>query len=382
MKAVNQHVPQVAKIGRATMHSPLPDDLSADLIKATSILEHFIKGTNQVDSALIPPRVIANAKGIAVITILKAGFLWSGRAGSGIVVAKLSNGGWSAPSAIAAGGAGFGAQIGAQLTDCVFILNNEAAVKAFSHGGNLTFGGAMSVAAGPKGRQAEAAGAVLNLAPIYSYSKSKGLFAGVSLEGSIIITRNDANRALYGRKVSPKELLSGEVAPPVQAEALYRVLDLKFGNMGTGVQVKSAYAERVASQRASSAPPIKKGGANRVGAAAASGGGFGTLKGAASATTVSPPAAVSPSDSFSRKAVSATAAVPPPPPVAPRKPNPAAAAAAQTRTALYDFNGERPSDLSFKQGDVITVVKAGGPEEWWVGRINGKEGEFPATYTS
>ncbi|KAJ3145129.1 hypothetical protein HDU89_007546 [Geranomyces variabilis] len=375
MKAVNQHVPQVAKIGRATLHSPLPDDLSADLIKATSILEHFIKGTNQVDSALIPPRVIANAKGIAVITILKAGFLWSGRAGSGIVVAKLPDGKWSAPSAISAGGAGFGAQIGAQLTDCVFILNNEAAVKAFSHGGNLTFGGAMSVAAGPKGRQAEAAGAVLNLAPIYSYSKSKGLFAGVSLEGSIIITRNDANRALYGRKVSPKELLSGEVAPPVQAEALYRVLDLKFGNMGTGVQVKSAYAERVASQRASSAPPIKKGGANRVGAA--SGGGFGTLKGAASATTVSPPP-ISPADTFSRNAVSATAAVPPP--IAPRKSKPAATV--ETRTALYDFNGERPSDLSFKQGDVITVVKAGGPEEWWVGRINGKEGEFPATYTS
>ncbi|KAJ3159221.1 hypothetical protein HDU86_001824 [Geranomyces michiganensis] len=373
MKAVNQHVPQVAKIGRATMHSPLPDDLSSDLIKATSILEHFIKGTNQVDSALIPPRVIANARGIAVITILKAGFLWSGRAGSGIVVAKLPDGRWSAPSAIAAGGAGFGAQIGAQLTDCVFILNNDAAVKAFSHGGNLTFGGAMSVAAGPKGRQAEAAGAVLNLAPIYSYSKSKGLFAGVSLEGSIIVTRNDANRALYGRKVSPKEILTGEVAPPVQAEALYRVLDLKFGNMGTGVKVNSPYAERIASQRASSAPPTKKG-ANRVGAATgAPSGGF-NLKTAASATTVSTPAP--PADSFSRNAVSASSAVAPP---LPRKPKPAATA--ETRVALYDFNGERPSDLSFKQGDVITVMKSGGPDDWWVGRLDGKEGDFPATYT-
>lgn len=95
---------------------------------------------------------------IAIITILKAGFLWSGRAGAGLVVARLPDGTWSAPSAIATAGAGFGAQIGAQLTDCVFILNNEAAVKAFSHGGNVTLGGNLSVCAGPKGRSAEAAG--------------------------------------------------------------------------------------------------------------------------------------------------------------------------------------------------------------------------------
>ena len=74
------------------------------------------------------------------------------------MVARLPDGKWSAPSAIAAAGVGFGGQIGAQITDCVFILNNDDAVKAFAHGGNVTLGGNLSVAAGPKGRSAEAAG--------------------------------------------------------------------------------------------------------------------------------------------------------------------------------------------------------------------------------
>ncbi|RKO92295.1 hypothetical protein BDK51DRAFT_1270, partial [Blyttiomyces helicus] len=212
------------------LHSPLPEALANELTKCASILEHFIKGTNQMDKALIPPKIIAKAKGVAIVTVVKAGFVWTGRAGSGLVVALLPDGRWSAPSAIAVGGAGFGAQIGAQITDIVFILNNDSAVRAFSHGGNVTFGGNMSVAAGPTGRSAEAAGSVMNLAPIYSYSKSKGLFAGISLEGSVIITRHDANRDLYGRKVTAKELLSGAVEPPVQAEALYRVLSRRFAN--------------------------------------------------------------------------------------------------------------------------------------------------------
>ncbi|KAJ3179055.1 hypothetical protein HDU85_005010 [Gaertneriomyces sp. JEL0708] len=347
---LNSHLPNVSKIGRATIHSPLPDSLSADLAKATSILEHFIKGTNKADQSMIPPKVIAKAKGIAVITILKAGFVWSGRAGSGIVVARLPDGRWSAPAAIAAAGAGFGAQIGAQLTDCVFILNNDAAVKAFSHGGNLTLGGNMSVAAGPKGRSVEGAGSVMNFAPIYSYSKSKGLFAGVSLEGSVILTRNDANRDLYGRKVTAKELLSGEVSPPVQAEALYRILNYKFANLGTGIVPMKPGAEMLDTSGPKRSSTM--GGGSRVGIAAAAAG-----------------------TDVQRSASLGTAgkrAPPPPPGMA--KP------AVTTATALYDFNGERESDLSFRKGDTITVIKSGGEADWWVGELNGKRGDFPGNY--
>lgn len=87
-------------------------------------------------------------------------------------------------------GVGVGAQFGAQITDCVFILNNDDAVRAFTTA-NLTLGGNISVAAGPTGRSSEANMSV-TLAPIYSYSKSKGFFAGVSLEGTIIMTRLDS----------------------------------------------------------------------------------------------------------------------------------------------------------------------------------------------
>ncbi|KAI9102825.1 hypothetical protein DFS34DRAFT_577444 [Phlyctochytrium arcticum] len=353
-------MPNIAKVGKATIHSPMPDGLATDLGRVTSILEHFIKGTNQVDAALIPPKIIANAKGIAVITILKAGFLWTGRAGSGVVVARLPDGRWSAPSAIAAVGAGFGAQIGASLTDCVFILNNESAVKAFCHSGNVTLGGSMGVAAGPKGRTAEAAGSIVNLAPIYSYSKSKGLFAGVSLEGSAIVTRNDANRTLYGRKVTAKELLTGEVPPPVEAESLYRVLNFKFSNMGTGVMVQHPVASRGNSL-------------NRVGTA----NGAPALKPKpGSAGIAGSPLAQTQQVSQSLPSSASTKRAPPVPPSAAA----AASQSGQTATALYDYAGERPTDLSFKRGDRITITKAGGPSDWWSGTLNGKAGDFPGNY--
>jgi len=146
--------------------------------------------------------VLSNAKGLAVITILKAGFLGSGRIGSGVVVARLPDGSWSAPSAIALGGAGFGGQIGFELADFVFVLNDTNAVKTFAQAGSLTLGGNVSLAAGPVGRNAEAAGAasLKSVAGIFSYSKTRGLFAGVSLEGSAIIECRRAARWRRGAR--------------------------------------------------------------------------------------------------------------------------------------------------------------------------------------
>ncbi|KAJ3102841.1 hypothetical protein HK100_004307 [Physocladia obscura] len=213
------------------MHTPLPQELAEEFSKAASILDHFINGKTKLDATLIPSHIVANAKGVAVLTILKAGFIWSGRAGAGLVVAKLSDGRWSAPSAIAAGGAGVGVQIGAECTDSVFILNTDGAIRAFSHGGNVSFGANLSIAAGPVGRSAEGAGTVGNFAPIYAYSKTKGLFAGVSFEGLVIITRKETNARFYGAHVTPTELLNGKIQPPVEAECLYRALNVKgFGS--------------------------------------------------------------------------------------------------------------------------------------------------------
>lgn len=93
---------------------------------------------------IIPADILSKAQGLAIFTVVKAGFLFSGRAGSGIVVARLEDGSWSAPSAIGTGGMGFGGQIGAEITDFVVVLNNKMAVRSFATGGNVTLGGNLS----------------------------------------------------------------------------------------------------------------------------------------------------------------------------------------------------------------------------------------------
>ncbi|GAV55400.1 hypothetical protein ZYGR_0AV00310 [Zygosaccharomyces rouxii] len=129
-------------------------------------------------------------------------------------------------------GAGAGGLIGAELTDFVFILNNQAAVDSFSRAGTLTLGGNISVAAGPLGRNAEAdaAASAGGVATVFTYSKTKGLFAGISVEGSAIVERKDANRKFYGATASAKQILSGRVRPPPAADPLFRVLESRAFN--------------------------------------------------------------------------------------------------------------------------------------------------------
>src|ERR1700716_3732923 len=123
----------------------------------------------------IPARILINARGLAIISVVKAGFIFSGKAGEGVVVARTGHG-WSGPSFIGMGGAGAGFQIGAQLTDFVFVLNTKDAVRAFSKDGNVTLGADVSASAGPVGRDLQAG--LIPTAAVYTYSRSKGLFAG------------------------------------------------------------------------------------------------------------------------------------------------------------------------------------------------------------
>jgi lipid-binding SYLF domain-containing protein len=185
--------------------------------KCTSIVRDF----RAIPEKNIPSSVLRHAKGLAIITVIKAGFIFSGKGGKGVVVARTGHG-WSGPSFIATGGAGWGPQIGAEVTDFVFVLNNSAAVRAFSHDGNVTLGVDASVAAGPVGRDAQAG--VAPTATIYSYSRSKGLFAGAAVEGAVLATQKDDNARYYGRQVSARDILSGRVAPPRSAARLRAAL--------------------------------------------------------------------------------------------------------------------------------------------------------------
>jgi lipid-binding SYLF domain-containing protein len=185
--------------------------------QSASILRDF----RRMPERGIPGRVIRNAKGLAIITVVKVGFGISGKGGQGVVVAR-TGGGWSGPSFIGTGGAGWGPQIGAQVTDFVFVLNSNRAVRAFSRDGNVTLGADASVAAGPVGRDAHAA--VTPTAGIYAYSRSKGLFAGASLEGAVFATQKTANARYYGRSVRATDILAGRVKAPAKAGVLHRAL--------------------------------------------------------------------------------------------------------------------------------------------------------------
>ncbi|KAI1318711.1 hypothetical protein EDD11_006004 [Mortierella claussenii] len=217
----------------ANISSPLPDTNAAeDLKKAANLLRGFVdKEENEGGfDNVIPPEILRQAKGLAIYTVVKAGFIVSARGGSGVVVIKKDDGQWSAPSFIATGGVGFGALVGADITDIILVLMTDEAVETtFIQGGSVTLGGGLSVSAGPVGVGGEVgvsanALAAANTSSIFSYTKSKGLFAGVSLDGTVLLERKEANAAFYGRAISAAEILKTMPQPP-EALELYTVIE-------------------------------------------------------------------------------------------------------------------------------------------------------------
>jgi lipid-binding SYLF domain-containing protein len=185
-----------------------------------------------LDGVRIPATLLERAKGVAVMTVIKGGFGLAGiEFGTGLVVARLpsDNHGfrWSAPSAIGTAGVAFGALIGAQVSDHVFLLMTDAAVALlFSDRASVQLGADVGVAVGPLGRALEGDWGVdgTSAAPIYTYSLSKGLYAGISLDGKVIVTREDVNEKFYGCRVSAPEILAGAVPTPPAAQPLYEAL--------------------------------------------------------------------------------------------------------------------------------------------------------------
>lgn len=191
--------------------------------QANVVLERFrkLRGSNSERS--IPDKIMKDAQGLAIITVIKGGFIFSGRGGEGVVVARLPNGKWSGPSFVGFGGVGFGLQVGAQVTNFIIVLNTPDAVAAFARGGNVALGTDLSAAAGPVGRNLSAD--IMPTAAIYSYSQSQGLFAGMSLEGTVIGTQDKKNFSYYRHNYSPNAILDGRAKPPPGAGRLLRTLE-------------------------------------------------------------------------------------------------------------------------------------------------------------
>ena len=173
----------------------------------------------------IPKRVLDNADCIAVFpSVIKAAFGIGGRGGRGLAICRTPSG-WSAPAYLNVGGASFGAQIGVESVDYVMLFMTPDSARSLLQN-NVKLGGNVSVAAGPIGREAEAATDLKLNSQILSYSRSKGLFAGAALEGAVIETANNDMRDVYGPNATAKAVLfDGTVKAPQEVTAFAKVVE-------------------------------------------------------------------------------------------------------------------------------------------------------------
>ncbi len=174
----------------------------------------------------IPQDLIEKAHCVVVVPgMKKAGFIFGGKYGRGFAVCRKHDGvGWSAPAGMQVEGGSFGFQIGASDTDVVLLVMND---RGMSHllSDKFTLGGEATVAAGPIGRDASAQTDAMMQAEMLSYSRSRGLFAGISLEGATLRPDEDTNKDLYGHEATNREILTGDFAAPSAAARFERALN-------------------------------------------------------------------------------------------------------------------------------------------------------------
>ena len=176
--------------------------------------ENAVRVLNEIMQApdkAVPRDLMQSAHAIAVIPdVIKAGFVVGGRRGEGLISVKSPDGTWSNPSFIALTGGSVGFQAGVSSTDVVLVFRTQRGVDSIVHG-KFTLGADASAAAGPVGRTAQASTDAQLKAEIFSYSRSRGLFAGVALDGSVLSIDNKSNQAVYGDGVTPRRIFEGGV---------------------------------------------------------------------------------------------------------------------------------------------------------------------------
>jgi lipid-binding SYLF domain-containing protein len=171
----------------------------------------------------IPEEVLSNAKCILVVpNLIKGGFIFGGKHGRGVASCRTSNG-WSAPAFVSIGGGSWGLQIGVEGVDLVILVMND---QGFQHllSSKFALTGEGSVAAGPVGRHASAGTDWKMNTQMLTYSRSKGVFAGLTLEGAVIEQDNDSTHAIYGKHMTFRNILSGKASTPKSADAFMRAV--------------------------------------------------------------------------------------------------------------------------------------------------------------
>jgi len=188
-------------------------DSTERLSKAGMVLKEIMSAPDKG----IPGEVFDGAKCILVVpNLVKGGFVFGGKHGRGIATCRTGKG-WSAPAFVSIGGGSWGLQIGVQGVDLVLMVMNERGMQHLLSN-KFQVGGEASAAAGPVGRHASAGTDWKAETEILTYSRAKGLFAGVTLEGAVVQQDDDSTLAIYGKNINQKALLSGNVAAPEVAE--------------------------------------------------------------------------------------------------------------------------------------------------------------------
>jgi lipid-binding SYLF domain-containing protein len=190
--------------------------LEKRVIAATDVLRQL----TAIPEQGIPPNLLNNAYGVAVLpNVIKAGFIIGGRFGKGILVVRRPDGSWSNPTFISLGGGSVGFQAGAQGTDIVLVFKSKQGVENIAKG-KFTLGGDAAVAAGPVGRFTSASTDATLRAEIYSYSRNRGLFGGIALDGSVLSIDDNANFGYYqSGNITAQNLLFDDAAIPAPIEA-------------------------------------------------------------------------------------------------------------------------------------------------------------------
>ena len=266
-KYVGEPMNKVA--GKMGIESVWPTTMDRECDKAARILRVFtLDGGAQVDAKLnvhdedahkktqrvikrIPAKALQEAAGLAIFTVFRSGLGFSAASGSGIVISRKADGSWGAPSGLLVHTVGFGFMIGIDVYDVVLVLRTKSAVDSFANP-KINLGGELSLVAGPLSGTAMA-DAGYKQAPLWSYVKSKGFYAGVQLDGTVIIERQDENARFYGvSKISARELLMGShsMHVPVDAEGLIATIqaasdrkDVNASDIPAGPAPSEAYAQ-------------------------------------------------------------------------------------------------------------------------------------------
>jgi len=191
--------------------------------------EHVVKEIMAADDKAIPGSLFQKAYCAVVIpSMKKAGFIVSAKYGRGFASCRNPGGGWSAPAAMRIEGGGFGLQIGGSETDLIMLVMSENGMKGML-ASKFTLGGEASAAAGPVGRDVTAQTDATMRADILTWSRSKGVFGGVSLQGGTLRPDSDVNKGIYHTTAENKDILTGKVKPTSEAAGFLNTLTLYGG---------------------------------------------------------------------------------------------------------------------------------------------------------